>query len=146
MYSPATAIEETWCRLGVDRARQFDRVRRAADVHGGVQLGGRRHVVDGREVEEVLDLAAQLGDLLLLDAEQRAAQVADHRLDAFAAAAPATTLQRSIRSSRRSSEALAHEHVHLALAFVEQLLDQATPDEAGRSCDEVGHRAAEPTW
>ncbi len=70
--------------LGVDRASQFDGVRRAADVDRRVQLGRRRHVIDGGEVEEVLDLAAQLGHLLLLDAEQRATQVADHRLHAFA--------------------------------------------------------------
>ena len=131
--------------LGVDRARQFDGVRGAADVDGGVQLRRRRHVVHGREVEEVLDLAAQLGDLLLLDAEQRAAQVADHRFDAFARRragddAPALDQVREALQRR-----LAHEHVDLALAFVEQLLDESTPDEAGRSCDEVGHRAAEPT-
>ncbi len=70
--------------LGVDRTRQFDGVRRAADVDRRVQLRRRRHVIDRGEVEEVLDLAAQLRNLLLLDAEQRAAQVAEHRLHAFA--------------------------------------------------------------
>ena len=69
--------------LGVDRAGEFDRVGGAADVDRRVALGGRGHVVDGGEVEEVLDLAAQLGDLFLLDAQQRPAQVADHRLDAL---------------------------------------------------------------
>ena len=71
--------------LGVERARQFDGVRGAADVDRRVALGGRGHVVDRREVEEVVDLAAQLGDLLLLDPEQRAAQVADDGLDALGA-------------------------------------------------------------
>ena len=69
--------------LGVDRSRQFDRVRRAADVDGGVALGRSGHVVDGRQVEEVLDLAAQLRHLILLDPQQRATQVSDHRLDAL---------------------------------------------------------------
>ena len=55
--------------LGVDRASQFDGVRRAADVDRRVQLRRRGHVIDGGEVEEVLDLAAQLGHLLLLDAQ-----------------------------------------------------------------------------
>ena len=38
--------------------------------------------------------------------------------------------------------ALAHEHVDLALALLQQPLDQAAPDEAGRSCHEVGHRSS----
>ena len=92
----------------------------------------------------MVDLAAQLGDLLLLDAEQRTAQVADHRLDAFArrrAGDDAPALDQVVQALER---ALAHEHVDLALAFVQQPLDQPASDEAGRSCDEVGHRAAEP--
>ena len=36
-------------------------------------------------MEEVLDLAAQLRHLLRLDAQQRVAQVADHRLHALGA-------------------------------------------------------------
>ncbi len=69
--------------LGVERARKFDRVRGAADVDRRVALGGRGHVVHGGEMEEVLDLAAQLRHLFLLDAQQRPAQVSDHRLDAL---------------------------------------------------------------
>ncbi len=71
---------------GVERPRELDRVRRAADVDGGVLLGRCGHVVDRGEVEEVLDLAAQLLHALGLDAEQRFAQIADHRHDAFAGA------------------------------------------------------------
>ena len=67
--------------LGVERAREFDRVRGAADVDRRVALGGRGHVVDRGEVEEVVDLAAQLGDLVSASMpEQRTAQVADDRL------------------------------------------------------------------
>ncbi len=110
--------------LGVDRARQFDRVRRAADVDRRVALGGRRHVVDGGEVEEVLDLAAQLRHLLLLDAEQRPAQVADDRLDALGrgrAHDDAPALDQVVEARLR---ALAHEHVDLALALLQQPLDE----------------------
>ncbi len=69
--------------LRVDRTRQFDRMRGAADVDRRVSLGGSCHVVHGRKMEEVLDLAAQLGHLFLVDAEQRPAQVADHGLHAL---------------------------------------------------------------
>ncbi len=131
--------------LGVDRAREFHRVGGAADVDRGVALGGRGHVVDGGEVEEVVDLAAQLGDLLLLDAQQRPAQVAEHRLDALrrrGARDHAPALDQVVQAALR---ALAHEHVDLALALLEQPLDQTAADEAGCSCDEVGHRSGEPT-
>ena len=113
--------------LGVDRARQFDGVRRAADVDRRVQLRRGGHVIDRGEVEEVLDLAAQLGHLLLLDAEQRAAQVADHGLDAFAGARAGDDAPACDQVLEPLERGLAHEHVDLALAFVEQLLDQTTP-------------------
>ena len=146
MYSPATAIEETWCRRSASIARASSTACVVPPTLTAVfSSARRRHVVDGGEMEEVLDLAAQLGDLLLLDAEQRAAQVADDRLHAFAggrAGDDAPALDQVVEALQRG---LAHEHVDLALAFVEQLLDEAAPDEAGRSCDEVGHRAAEPT-
>ena len=128
--------------LGVDRARQLDGVRGAADVDRRVALGGRGHVVDGGEVEEVLDLAAQLGDVLLLDAQQRAAQVADHRLDALPDGGARDDAPARDEIVEPRGRALAHEHVHLALAQLEQALHQAPTDEAGRSCDEVGHRPA----
>jgi hypothetical protein len=43
--------------LGLQCAREFDRVSRSADVHRRVQLGRRRHVVDGGEVHEMGDLS-----------------------------------------------------------------------------------------
>ena len=113
--------------LGVERAGQLDGVRRAADVERRVPLGRRGHVVDGGEVEEVVDLAAQLGHLLLLDAQQRPAQVADDRLDAAGGARGRPLLQRSIRSSSRPERAVAHEHVDLALALFQQRLTRWRP-------------------
>ena len=97
--------------LGVHRAGEFDGVGGAADVDGGVALGGRRHVVDGGEMEEVVDLAAQLGDLVLLDAEQRPAQVADDRLDPIAggcADRDAPALDEVVQARRGSSRAPGH--------------------------------------
>ena len=72
--------------LDVDRPGEFDGVGGAADVDGRVALGRCGHVVDGGEVEEVVDLPAQLAHLLLLDTEQGTAQIPDHRLDAVAGA------------------------------------------------------------
>ncbi len=124
---------------GVQRAREFDRVGGAADVHGGVLLGGRGHVVDRGQVEHVVDLAAQLLDPLALEAEQWFTQVAEDGHDAFAAHGSdrdAPVLDQVVQARDR---AVAHEHVHLALALVQELLDEAAADEAGRACDEVVH-------
>ena len=106
--------------FGLQRPRQLDRVRRAADVRRGVLLGRRGHVVDRGEVEEVLDLAPQLRGLLGLHAQERPAQVADHRLHTLRGRDPeqrAPALDQVIEPARR---ARAHEHVHLALALLEQ--------------------------
>jgi hypothetical protein len=59
--------------LDLQRPRQLDRMCRAAHVSGGVLLGRCGHVVDRGEVEEVLDLPAQLRRLLGLHAQQRPA-------------------------------------------------------------------------
>ena len=125
---------------GVQRPRQFHRVRRAADVDRRVALRRRRHVVDRREVEEVLDLAAQLRHPIPLHAQQRPAQVADDRLDALGRRRPAATVQRSIRSSRRARLSRARARTR-PLAFLQQPLHEPASDEAGRAGDEVGHRA-----
>ncbi len=131
--------------LGVDRARQLDGVRGAADVDRRVALGGGRHVIDGRQVEEMVDLAAQLRDALLLDAQQRAAQIADHRLDALRRRGPGDDAPARDQVVEPRGRAVAHEHVHLALAQLEQLLHQTATDEARRSCHEVRHCLAEHT-
>ncbi len=113
--------------LGVDRARELDRVRRAADVDVRVALGRRRHVVERGEVEEVLDLAAQLGDLLGLDAEQRRAQVADDGLDAFRGGCAGDDGPAGDQLVETLARRLADEHVDLALAFVEQRSTRRRP-------------------
>ena len=126
----------------LQRSRQFDRVRRAADVDRRVALRRRGHVVDRREVKEVPDLAPQL--VRPGPSPRPEAAGADRRSPAVSASrpqTPATSRQRSIRSSSRSSRGLAHEHVDLSLARLQQPLDEAASDEACRPCDEICHRS-----
>ena len=125
--------------LGVQRARQFDRVRGAAHVDRGVALRRRGHVVHRREVEEVGDLAAQLRHLLLLDPQQRAAQVADHRLDAVGRSGRRDHRPALHQLVQAPARALAHEQVDLALPVFEQPLDEVAPDESRCARYEVGH-------
>ncbi len=103
---------------------------RAADVERLVDLVRRGHVVDRRQVEDVVDLPAMLGDPRLVDPELHRLQVAGHRVHA-ALRAPA--LDQSVEPLAR---ALADEHVDLAAAL-QQALDQVAPDEARGSRDEV---------
>ncbi len=125
-----------------DRPSQLDRVGGAADVHRRVALGRRGHVVDGRQVEEVLDRPAQLLHLFLIDPQHRPAQVAEHGLhtllDGRSRDHP-PALDQLVQAARRF---VAYEHVHLALALFQDALHQAAPDEAGGSGDEVGHAQA----
>ena len=68
---------------GLQRVGQVDRVARALDVEALVALLVGGHVVDRGEVEEVVDLAAVLGDPGVADAEVGLGQVADHGVDAI---------------------------------------------------------------
>ena len=117
--------------LGVERAGEFDSVRGAAHVDGGVALGRRRQVVDGRQVEQVVDLAPQLRHLLLLEAQQRPAQVADHGLDAVARGRARSMLQRST-DRRGAPRALADQHVDLPWRSSSKRSTRCASDEAGR--------------
>ena len=103
-----------------------------ADVHRlvGRVVGG--HVVDRREVEEVLDRAAVLGDPGGVDTEPVLGQVAHDRGDAVGAPA-------SDEGVHPMSAALADEDEDLALAVVEQLGHEEPPDEACGAGHEVGH-------
>ena len=103
--------------LGVERPRQFHRVGGAADVDRRVALRRGGHVVDGGEMEEVVDLAAQLGHLLGLDPQQRPAQVADDRLDALRGGRAGDDAPALDQVVQARPAALPHEDVHLALAF-----------------------------
>ncbi len=117
---------------GLELGRQGERVAGAPDVHRLVHLVGGGHVVDRREVEEVLDLAGVRGDPLVAHAEVGLTEVAEHRRDAVAA----PLLDQRLEPADR---ALAAQREDLALPVVDQLLDEEASDEAGGAGDEVGH-------
>src|SRR3954447_23180690 len=110
--------------LGVDLLGELGRLPGALDVGDPLALGVRGHVVDRGEVEEVVDLALQLSDLIAA-AEMLLGEVADHRDDPALIGPPAASelLQPPARS-------LPDEDVERPLAL-EQLLDQVSPYEAG---------------
>ena len=82
----------------------------------------RGHVVDRRQVEEVVDLPLQLGDLVAA-AELLLGEVADHRHDPVLVGAPAAA-----QLLEPAARPLADQHVDRPLAL-EQLLDQVAADE-----------------
>ncbi len=81
----------------------------------------------------MVDLALVLVDPGRVDAEALLRQVADDGLDALAAVPPGDQLL------ELAARALAHQHVDVALAVAQQLLDEVPADEAGGAGDEVGH-------
>ena len=127
-------------RLGPEVVGEVDRVVRAGHVEQRVArlVGG--DVVDRREVEEVLDPAAEARPRGLVDAQQRLGQVARHQDDPLARRG-AEPVEQRIEPRLR---ARAHQHVHVALAL-QQALDQVPADEPGGPGDEGGH-AAERRW
>ncbi len=126
---------------GLHCPRKTDGLGGAGDVDGAVALLGGRHVVDGGEVEEVIDVAAEQLDLLLGDAEQRQGEVADDGVDARARGGAVQVLPLFEESLDANLGALAHEHVDVALAG-EEALDEVAPDEARCAGYEVGHGAS----
>ncbi len=118
---------------GLDGVGQLDHVARALDVRDllRVRVGG--HVVDRREVEEVIDLSVQARNVLVGHAQALLREVADDADDAVLADSPAVPelLETALRT-------LADEHVDRALAL-EQELDEIASDEAGGAGDEVAH-------
>ena len=91
------------------------------------------HVVDRREVEEVVDLALEPREVLVGDAEAGLGEVADDADDPVLVDAPAVA-----QLLEPALGALADEHVDRSLAL-EQQLDEVAADEAGRAGDEVAH-------
>ena len=116
---------------GVDGVGEADHVTGPLDVGDPLGLRVRRHVVDRGEVEEVVDLALEPGEILIGYAEAGLGEVADDADDAVLVDAPAVTqlLEAALRP-------LPHEHVDRPLPL-EQQLDQVAADEPGRSGDEV---------
>ena len=90
----------------------------AVDVRDLLRLGIRLHVVDGREVEEVVDVALELLDVLVGHAEPGLREIADDPDHAVLVDSPAAAelLEPSLRP-------FADEHVDRPLAL-QQKLDQ----------------------
>jgi hypothetical protein len=120
-------------RARADRRREIDRVTRALDVRGLLLFGRSLQVVDGREMEEMVDLALELSQVRVRDAELRLAEVADDR-DDLALVRTELLAQRSELLLRSA----AHQRVD-RLATLVQVGDQEAADEAGGPGDEVGH-------
>ena len=118
----------------LDRAGQFDRVSGSLDVGDLLGLGAGRHVVDRRQVEEVIDVAAQRQQVLLGDAETGLGEVAGDRHDPRPVGPPGgpQLLQAPARAGP-------DQRVDRALALQEPR-DEVAADEAGRAGDEVVHR------
>ena len=127
---------------GVDRVGELDGVARALDVGDPVALLVGGHVVDRREVEEVVDRAVQLIDGGVVEAEARLGQVAGDRLDPCptARAGGGDPLLRDQRL-KLVARSLTYEHVDVSVAL-QQARDKVSPDEPGRARDEIGHVAS----
>ena len=61
---------------GLDCSRQLDRVPRSLDVGDLLNLGVSGHVIDRRQVEEVVDVAPHRHQVLLGDAQPRLGEIA----------------------------------------------------------------------
>ena len=118
---------------GLDRAGEFDRVPRALDVGDLLGLGAGGHVVDRRQVEEVVDVAAQRQQVLLGDAEARLGEIAGDRHDPRPIGSPGRP-----QLLEPPARARPDQRVDRALALQESV-DEVATDEPGRSGDEVVH-------
>ena len=115
------------------RLRALHRVPCAIDVGRLLLFGTRLQVVDGGEVKEVLDLALELLQVGVGEAEIPFRQVADDGDDILFGRSPlgpqrVELLQRP----------LAHQDID-RLAARQQLAHEKLPDEAGRAGDEISH-------
>ena len=124
---------------GLDLVGERHRVLRAVDVGDDLALCVRLQVVDGRQVEEMLDLAGQFLLVGLGHSEHRLAQVTDDRHGTFLGGLPVLEQRRHLVEAL-----LAHEEVDRRAAAGEQFLDEALADETGRAGDEVRHRMSPP--
>ena len=129
--APATAIERDVVEApDVVRVRELDDVTRSLDVGLLHRLVVGGHVVDGGEVEEVIDLLENPST-----PKRRLRQVAGHRHD------PVAGIQSLRERLDLAARPLAHERVDGPLPL-EQFLDEVPADETCCPGDEVVHRRA----
>ena len=121
-------------RLGVDLLGQFQRLPGALDVDValGVFIGAQ--VIDGGEMEEVVDLAHQIVLVALADTEQLLGQVPGdrHQTALFHAQPPAHGVQLVFRTGPHQCE-------HPGTFALEQTRHQEAANETGRAGNEVVH-------
>jgi len=123
--------------LRADGVGDRDGVARAVDVDPDLLLGARLEIVDGSEVEEMIDLAFELAEVGLGDAESRLDEIALDRQGAGLVDAPVLERLRHFRSGLVASEEIDDG----ALAR-EDLLDETLADEARGAGDEIMHRSS----
>jgi hypothetical protein len=123
----------------LDGIGERHRVPRAVDVGDDLAVGVRLQVVDGGEVEEVLDLSRELLLVGLRYAAQRLAEVAEDRNRAVLADLLVFEQRRDLVPALR-----AYEEVNDGAPPGQQFLDEAPADESRGAGDKVGHR--EVSW
>ncbi len=124
---------------GLGRLGELDHVAGALDVGDSLRLGIGGHVVDGRQVEDVID-AVQPLDVLVGDPQPALGKVADDADDPVLVDTPAAA-----KLGQPPLRALADQDVDGAVAF-EQPLDQESADEAGGAGYEVAHSPLLEGW
>jgi hypothetical protein len=118
----------------LDPVGELDCVQGAFDVREPMGFVVGFHVVNGSQVVEVVDLAAELFDFSVGDPEVRLSEVANDRLDPSFGLSP--TVDQLFKAAPR---ALPHEHVDSA-APLQETLDQIPANEARSTSYEVIHR------
>ena len=112
----------------VDRVGELDHVTGALHVRPRHGLVVCLHVVDGGEVEEVVDLLVEV-----LDPEALFREIADDGDE------PVASPQALADLLEPPARALAHQRVDRGVVAREQLLDEMAPDEARGTRNEVVH-------
>ncbi len=121
---------------GLDGLGELERALGARDVGLLHRLGAGLDVVHRAEVIEMLDLALELREVGLADAQLRLAEVALDRDDALEA-----FLAPELAQFVELADGLGpHQHVDRALAALQKRLHEETADESGRAGDEIRHR------
>ncbi len=124
--------------LRLDPLSELYRVPGPLDVGDLLRFGIGGHVVDRSEVEEVLDLAFELREVLVGDAELGLGEVADHRDDPVLLGASRLRTPLVSQLLESAARALTDEDIDRPFPLKQQL-DQVAADESGCAGDEVAH-------
>ncbi len=123
----------------VEEAGGVDGVAGAVDVGSRVVGGAGREVVEGGEVEEVLDRSGVLAHPVAVEAERGSVKVSDDGNDAIAGTGR-PLLDESVELRQRG---FAHQQVQRRVGVSEQHLDEVPTDQASGAGHEDRHR---PPW